>query len=73
MSSLKGILAHLQVILEDLPYGGHEQHVSLQAGNEIEQRMGHTADPLSENGARAPIRGTLTPLRGVSKFHGTST
>ena len=73
MASLRGILAPLQGIPEDLPYKGHEQHVSLQEGNETKQRRGHTADPLSKNGARAAIRGTLTPLKGVSKFHGTST
>ena len=73
MAYIRGVLAPLQGIPKALPYGGHEQHVSLLRDNETEQRRGHTVDPLSEDGARAPIRGTLTPLRGVSKFHGTST
>ena len=38
MASTRGALASLQGVPKDLPYGGHEQHVSMLKDNETKQR-----------------------------------
>ena len=53
MASTRGVLASLQGVPKDIPYGGHEQHVSMLKENDTEQRRDHKvdiseADPLSE-------------------------
>ena len=50
MALTRGVLAPLQGIPKDLPYGGHEQHVSLPKYKKTEQRRDHLADPLLGDG-----------------------
>ena len=66
MDSTRGVLAPLQGIPKDLPYGGHEQHVSFPEDKKTKQRRDHMADPLSEDRANSPIkRHSYTTKRGL--------